>query len=227
MRQLDRSAIGALVDVSAVRADVTRAEVDEVIRIVRQYHCVCAAPMAWLAPYTIAALQGTDAVVTGVVGFPSGAETTEAKMFQTRQLVAAGCREIDMVMNISAFLSGEYDTVSRDIRAVLEAADGIPVKTILEVAYLSDDQICRGSELLAECGVAYIKTGTGWGPRPTTVDTIALIRRTIGDRARIKAAGGIRDLTTLEAMYTAGCDRFGLGVRTAEAILAQAAAAPE
>lgn len=222
MRQLDLAAIGNLVDVSAVKADATRQEAEEMLRIVQKYRCICAAPMPWLASWTVEALKKSNAVVTGVVGFPSGAETTEAKVFQTRQLIVAGCREIDMVMNIGAFLSGHEETVAHDISAVVDAAANIPVKTILEVSYLTDDQICRGSELLVRCGVAYVKTGTGWGPGPTTVDHIALIRKTIGNSAKIKAAGGVRDLKTLEAMYAAGCDRFGLGVRTAEAILSQA-----
>ena len=127
-----------------------------------------------------------------------------------------------MVMNIGAFKSGLYDYVQKDIEAVIHAVPGVPVKAILEIAYLTDEEICRASELVVKAGVTYVKTGTGWGPKPTTVHTIELIRGTIGDSALIKAAGGVRDLDTLLAMYSSGCDRFGLGVRTSEAILQQA-----
>lgn len=221
-RVIDFGKIGDLVDVSAVKADANQAEIDEMIRIIKQYDCVCAAPMAWAAEYTVKALEGTNAVVTGVLGFPSGAELAKNKAQQAVELISLGCKEIDMVMNIGAFKSGKYDVVSDDIKAVITAADGVPVKVILEISYLTHDEIKYGSNLLVDAGVAYVKTGTGWGPKPTTVDTIKLIKETIGDAAKIKAAGGVRDLQTLIDMYAVGCDRFGLGVRTAETILMEA-----
>ncbi|MDO4522120.1 MAG: deoxyribose-phosphate aldolase [Eubacteriales bacterium] len=221
-RNIDLSRLGDLVDVSAVKADATQGEIDEMIRIVRQYHCVCAAPMAWAAEYTAQILKNESAVVTGVVGFPSGAELSIDKAMQAQHLIERGCEEIDMVMNIGAFKSRKYETVAEDIMTVVAAAGNIPVKVILEVSYLTDDEIRYGSELLVKSGAAYVKTGTGWGPKPTTIDTIGLIKETIGDAAKIKAAGGVRDLATLKAMYEVGCDRFGLGVRTAEKILSEA-----
>ena len=221
-RILDLNKIGDVVDVSAVKSDANMHEVDEMIRIVKQYRCVCAAPMPWSTQYTLDGLRDSGAVVTGVVGFPSGATFPEIKAAEARKMVAMGCKEIDMVMNIGAFRSGMYDYVYNDIRAVIEAVPGVPVKTILEVAYLNDDEIKRGSELLVKAGVTYVKTGTGWGSKPTTVDTILLIRSAIGDAAMVKAAGGVRTLDMLMEMYSAGCDRFGLGVRTSEAILLEA-----
>lgn len=222
-RKLDLKKIGNFVDVSAVRADADMREVREMIRVVKAYHCICASPMPWSTQYTLNELKDCDTVVTGVVSFPSGAALTEIKVAEAKKNLALGCRELDMVMNIAAFKSGRYDLVSDDVKAVVEAAGGVPVKTILEIAYLTDDEIRRASELVVAAGAAYVKTGTGWGPKPTTVDTIRLIRSAIGNAAFIKAAGGVRDLDTLIAMYGAGCDRFGLGVRTAEAILKDAA----
>ena len=104
----------------------------------------------------------------------------------------------------------------------MEAADGVPVKSIIEICYLTDDEIKKASELCVKAGVTYVKTGTGWGPKPTTVETIKLIKETIGDDALIKAAGGVRDLDTLIAMAEIGCNRFGLGVRSAGTILEEA-----
>ena len=109
-----------------------------------------------------------------------------------------------------------------DIKAVVEAADGVPVKSIIEICYLTDDQIRKAAELCVKAGVTYVKTGTGWGPKPTTVDTIRIIKETIGDEALIKAAGGVRDLDTLIQMAEIGCNRFGLGVRSAGNILEEA-----
>lgn len=221
-RKFEGNQIGQLVDVSAVKADATQTEIDEMIRIVKEYGCICAAPMAWAAAYTVEALKDSSAVVTGVVGFPSGAELSLNKAQAAKTLVQKGCEEIDMVMNIAAFKSGKYALVQDDIRSVIEAVPEIPVKVILEISYLSEDEIRRGSELLVKAGAAYVKTGTGWGTKPTTVETIRLIRDAIGNSAKIKAAGGVRDLKMLSAMYEVGCDRFGLGVRTAEVILKEA-----
>ncbi len=215
--------IGAIVDVSAVKPDATMSEVRKMIEIVKGYHCICASPMPFITRYTIEALKGVEnTIVTGVVGFPAGAETTHIKKATAEELLGMGCRELDMVMNISAFKSKDYSYTSDDIKAVIETANGIPVKVIIEIAYLTDDEIKKASEIAVESGATFVKTGTGYGPKPTTVETIRLIRSQIGDAAFIKAAGGVRDLDTLLAMREAGCNRFGLGVRMAETILGDA-----
>lgn len=220
---LDLSRIGRITDISTVRTDVTMREVDQLIDIVKSFHCICASPMPYVTKYVIDALADTpDTVVTGVVSFPAGADTTSMKVFTAKEMISLGCEELDMVINVGALKSGQYDLVRDDIRAVVEAADGVPVKSILEICYLTDDEIRRGSELAVEAGVTFVKTGTGWGPKPTTVDTVRLIKQTIGDSALIKAAGGVRDLETMLAMVDAGCDRFGIGIRSALAIFEEA-----
>ena len=224
MRKIDLRQIGRIMDVSAVRTDVDFHEINQMIEIVRKYHCICASPMPWATRYTVEQLSDMeDAVVTGVVGFPSGADTTFIKVATAKEMLAVGCRELDMVINVSALKSGKYQVVENDIRAVVESANDVPVKTIIEICYLSDDEIRRASELAVKAGAAFVKTGTGWGPRPTTIETIRLIRKTIGNAAKIKAAGGIRDLDTMLQMVEAGCDRFGIGVRSASAIIEEAA----
>lgn len=224
MRKIDLRQIGRIMDVSAVRTDVDFHEINQMIEIVRKYHCICASPMPWATRYTVEQLSDMeDAVVTGVVGFPSGADTTFIKVATAKEMLAVGCRELDMVINVSALKAGKYQVVENDIRAVVESANDIPVKTIIEICYLSDDEIRRASELAVKAGAAFVKTGTGWGPRPTTIETIRLIRKTIGSAAQIKAAGGIRDLDTMLQMVEAGCDRFGIGVRSASAIIEEAA----
>lgn len=224
MRKIDLRQIGRIMDVSAVRTDVDFHEINQMIEIVRKYHCICASPMPWATRYTVEQLSDMeDAVVTGVVGFPSGADTTFIKVATAKEMLAVGCRELDMVINVSALKAGKYQVVENDIRAVVESANDVPVKTIIEICYLSDDEIRRASELAVKAGAAFVKTGTGWGPRPTTIETIRLIRKTIGNAAKIKAAGGIRDLDTMLQMVEAGCDRFGIGVRSASAIIEEAA----
>ena len=119
-----------------------------------------------------------------------------------------------MVINVGAMKSGMYDLVFEDIKAVVDIAGKTPVKSILEVAYLTDYEIQKASELAVKAGVTFVKTGTGWSNKPSTVEHIRLIKQTVGDAAKIKAAGGVRDMETIEAMINAGCSRFGLGINT-------------
>ena len=222
-KEVDLKNISRMIDVSTVRTDIVMDEVEEMIDTVIKYNCICASPMPWVTKYTIDRLKDyPDIVTTGVVSFPSGAATTANKIIEAKENIAMGCEELDMVSNVSALKSGKYDYFVDDIKAVVEAADGVPVKSIIEICYLTDDEIKKASELCVKAGVTYVKTGTGWGPKRTTVETIKLIKETIGDDALIKAAGGVRDLDTLIAMAEIGCNRFGLGVRSAGTILEEA-----
>ena len=194
-KEVDLKNISRMIDVSTVRTDIVMDEVEEMIDTVIKYNCICASPMPWVTKYTIDRLKDyPDIVTTGVVSFPSGAATTANKIIEAKENIAMGCEELDMVSNVSALKSGKYDYFVDDIKAVVEAADGVPVKSIIEICYLTDDEIKKASELCVKAGVTYVKTGTGWGPKPTTVETIKLIKETIGDDALIKAAGGVRDL---------------------------------
>lgn len=219
----DLKQIGRLIDVSAVRTDVTISEIDKVVEVAKKYNCICTFAMPCFTHLLIERLKDTpDTMVGGVVGFPSGADTTSIKVATAKEMMALGCRELDMVINVGALKSGKYDIVSDDIKAVVNAADGLPVKSIIEIAYLTDDEIAKASEIAVKSGVTFVKTGTGWGPKPTTVETIKLIKSVIGDSALIKAAGGVRDLDTLLEMEREGCSRFGIGIRSAVSILQEA-----
>ena len=154
--------IGRFTDISTVRTDSSTEEVEQMINIVKKYNCICASPMPWITQYVVSRLEDTpSAVVTGVVGFPSGGESTSIKVFTAKEMLAVGCKELDMVINVSALKAGRYQTVEDDIKAVVEAADGIPVKTILEICYLTDDEIARGSEIGIKAAATFIKAGTG------------------------------------------------------------------
>lgn len=217
---MDLLKIPRIIDISGVRTDVTIKEINEIVDVAKQFQFVCTFAMPCFTRYLVEQLADEpDIMVGGVVGFPSGADTTFVKMADAKEMISYGVDELDMVINVGALKSGNYDLVKEDIRAVVEAAGGMPVKSILEVAYLTDDEIRRGSLLAVEAGVTYVKTGTGWAGKPTTVDHIKLIRSTIGDAAKIKAAGGVRTLDTLLEMVDAGCDRFGIGLKSVMHIL--------
>ncbi|MBC8546908.1 deoxyribose-phosphate aldolase [Clostridiaceae bacterium NSJ-31] len=223
MPNLDLTKIARVIDISGVRTDVALEEVDRIVEASKKHHFIAAFAMPCFTRYLVEQLSDTeDVMVGGVVGFPSGADTTFVKVADAKEMIAYGVDELDMVINVGALKSGEYDLVRDDIKAVVEAANGRPVKSILEICYLTDDEIARGAEIAVEAGVTYVKTGTGWGPRPTTVDTIRLIKSTIGNAALIKAAGGIRTLDTLLEMMDAGCSRFGIGINSALKIVEEA-----
>ena len=209
------------VDISGVRADVSMQELDKIALAAKHYQFICAFALPCFTPYLINLLKDEPAIHVGAtIGFPSGADTTFLKVASAKEQIAMGVDELDMVINIGAAKSGRFDLVEKDIRAVVEAADGrFPVKSILEIAYLTDDEIKYASEAAVRAGVTYVKTGTGWANKPTTVETIKLIKSTIGDAALIKAAGGVRTLDTMLEMISEGCDRFGIGLRSIMSIM--------
>jgi deoxyribose-phosphate aldolase len=173
---------------------------------------LCVSP--FLVPLAAEVLAGTSTAVCSVVGFPLGYSLTETKTEEARQLVELGCLEVDMVMNIGAFLDGETVVVQEDIAQVVEAVRrsshgrGV-VKVILETGYLDAEQIARASRVSVEAGAAFVKTSTGFGPRGASVEDVRIMRTAVGDRGQVKAAGGIRDLATALAMIEAGADRIG------------------
>jgi deoxyribose-phosphate aldolase len=217
--------IARMIDISAVRADSTLDEVRKVADAAKKYSFICAFALPCFTGELVQLLRDrNDIMVGGVSGFPSGADTTEIKVATAKQMLSLGVNEVDMVINIGALKSGRYDLVRDDIRAVVDTCS-VPLKSILEVAYLTDDEIRIASRLAVEAGVAFVKTGTGWANKPTTVETIKLIKSEIGDSAKIKAAGGVRDLSTLLAMVREGCSRFGIGLNSAIKIIQEAEAA--
>ena len=214
--------IAKLIDISSVRADSTLEEVIKVADAAKKYNFIYAFTMPYLTSELVHLLKDRDDImVGGVVGFPSGADTTEIKVAAAKQLLALGVNEIDMVINVGALKSRKYDVVRDDIKAVVDACS-VPVKSIIEIAYLTDDEIRTASRLAVEAGVRFVKTGTGWASKPTTVETIKIIKKEIGDAALIKAAGGIRELSTLLEMVKEGCSRFGIGLDTAIHIMEEA-----
>ena len=220
MEQELLNGIARMVDISGVRADVTLTELNRIVAAAKHYRFICAFAMPCFTRRLVELLQEEpDILVGGTVGFPSGADTTTLKVANAKEQLAAGVDELDMVINIGALKSGLYNTVYDDIHAVVSTAAGKPTKCILEIAYLTDDEIRKGAELAVRAGIDYVKTGTGWAGKPTTVETINIIRDTIGNSAKIKAAGGVRTLDTMLAMVDAGCSRFGIGLRSIMSIM--------
>lgn len=158
-------------------------------------------------------LAGSGVMVSCVLSFPHGAEATPTKVFAARQAIEDGTQEIDMVMNIGRFLSGDYDYVRDDIKAVVDVAraSGVKVKVIQESACLTLEQVAKACELSYEAGADFVKTSTGFGPGPATPEVIGVMVKTVGDRMQIKASGGIRTWEDAVGYLKQGADRLGTG----------------
>ncbi len=221
--ELQPRQIPGLIDVSALKADTSEKDVRELVDIASTYNFIAVFALPCWVPLIRELLSKPGGpLIGGVVGFPTGAELTAVKAAQTEKLVELGCNELDMVINVGMLKSGMDDLVAEDIASVMKAASGLPVKVILEVTYLTEEEMRRGCRIVADLQAAYVKTGTGWASNGTTLEHIRIMKSCVGDRIKIKAAGGIRDLQTLEAMHEAGVSRFGIGVKSALAILEEA-----
>lgn len=209
----DRDLI-AKIDHAVLAPDATRDDVMAACELALSLGVasVCVHPL-WVG---VAAerLRGTKVRAGTVVGFPLGATTSDVKAFETRQAVANGADEIDMVMAISALKSGERAAVLDDIAGVVgaayaAAAEQPVVKVILEMCYLTGEEKRVAAELAVEAGADFVKTSTGLGPHGATVEDVRLLRKLVPSHVGVKAAGGIRTLEQLRAMVAAGADRIG------------------
>lgn len=201
--------LAAMIDHTLLKADATRDEVLELCYEARQYKfaSVCVNP-GWVKTAS-EALTGSGVKVCTVVGFPLGATTTLAKVMETRDSIAAGADEIDMVINIGALKNRQDDWVESDIAEVVRAAQGKITKTIFETALLSDEEVVRASIMAKRAGADFVKTSTGFGPGGATAHHVALMRKSVGPSMGVKASGGIRDLETARTMIDAGATRIG------------------
>ena len=164
-------------------------------------------------------LKGGNVPVIVVVGFPHGANRPEVKALEARLAIEDGAAELDMVMNIGKFLSGDYEFAQKDIEAVVAEArkHSVVVKVILETCYLTPEQIKKACLLSQAAGADYVKTSTGFGEGPATHEAIDIMIKTVGDTMAIKAAGGIRSWDAAVAYLNQGCKR--IGATATEAIL--------
>jgi len=203
--------IASLIDHTLLKPDATREQVAKLCQEARQhgFATVCVNPY-WVA-LAAAELSGSAVKVCTVVGFPLGATTTRVKMAETEEAARAGAQEIDMVINVGALRSGDFETVKTDIRGVVEVSHraGAIVKTIIETALLNDEQKAAACTLAKLAGADFVKTSTGFASAGATVHDVALMRLTVGPEMGVKAAGGIRTLDDLKRMVEAGATRVG------------------
>ncbi len=203
--------IAQMIDHTLLKPDATPQQIAQLCAEAREYGfaAVCVNPVHVAQAAVL--LSGSATVVCSVAGFPLGATGTAVKVFETRQAIADGAREIDMVISIGHLKNGDNDYVLNDIRSVVDAAHtgGAICKVIIETALLTDEEKRRACILAVEAGADFVKTSTGFASGGATVADVMLMRAVAGDRARIKAAGGIRTLADVQAMIAAGATRIG------------------
>ena len=209
--------LAGLIDHTLLRPDATEDQITALCREAAEYRfaTVCVNP-TWVR-LAASLLAGTSVGVCTVVGFPLGANTPDVKIYETRRAIHDGAGEIDMVLNVGALKSRDYERVESDILGVVCSCReaGVTSKVILETALLDDEEKVKASTLVKAAGADFVKTSTGFGPGGATVEDVALLRRVVGGTMGVKAAGGVRDAATARRMVEAGATRLGAsaGVR--------------
>ncbi|MDJ0923040.1 MAG: deoxyribose-phosphate aldolase [Acidimicrobiia bacterium] len=199
------------IDHTLLKPEASAEDIDELCAEAREYEfaSVCINP-TWVRR-AATNLRGSNVVTCTVIGFPLGANTTAIKAMEARRALREGAREIDMVLNVGALKSGEYEQVREDIAQVSEAAHEVGglCKVILETALLTDEEKVIASSLAKEAKADFVKTSTGFGSGGATVYDVALMRETVGPDMGVKASGGVRTLEDVEDMIAAGASRIG------------------
>ncbi|HPF88063.1 MAG TPA: deoxyribose-phosphate aldolase [Candidatus Limiplasma sp.] len=206
---MKKEQIAGMIDHTLLKAFATKEQIAKLCDEAAEYHfaSVCVNPA--YVPQAAKRLKGTGVEVCTVIGFPLGANTSAVKAFETKDAIANGAQEIDMVINIGAMKSGLYDVVEQDIKAVVDAAAGTLVKVIIEACYLTDEEKQIACRAAAKAGADFVKTSTGFGTHGATPADVALMKKSIPAGMKVKAAGGIHSYEECMAMIDAGADRVG------------------
>ena len=198
-----------MIDHTVLKADTPLETVKRICDEAMEYGfasvCINPCHVAYCADY----LKDSDVNVCTVIGFPLGANTSAEKAFETKDAIANGADEIDMVMNIGALKDKNYDLVRDDVKAVVEAANGTLVKVILETCLLTEDEIKKACELCVEAKADYVKTSTGFSTRGATIEDVRIMKEAVHGKAKVKAAGGVRTPEDMVKIVAAGADRIG------------------
>jgi deoxyribose-phosphate aldolase len=218
--KISRKELAKLIDSTLVKAVATKSEIEKLCHEAIQYGFRCAVVNPVYVKFAAKLLEGSNVKVCSTVGFPFGVSLPEIKALEAVKAVEDGAEELDMVISLSALKSGNYDTVKRDVAAVVDVkrlSKEIIVKVIIETAYLTRDEKIIACKLAKEAGADFVKTSTGLFGKGATVEDVRLMRQTVGKDMGVKAAGGIRTYADAVAMIEAGANR--LGTSTAVAII--------
>lgn len=208
--------IANMIDHTILKAVATKEDVKKLCNEAKEYNffSVCINPAN--IEFAKKELEGSSVKVCTVIGFPLGANTSEVKAFETKDVIKKGADEVDMVINIGALKDKDYDYVLNDIKAVVDAANKEAlVKVIIETCYLTDDEKKIACELSVKAGADFVKTSTGFGTGGSTPEDIKLMREVVGPNIGVKASGGVRNQEDAKAVIKAGCSRIGASASVA------------
>jgi len=207
--QLSSRDLARHIDHTLLKADARAADIEKLCAEAREHAfwsvCVNGSRVAQAASL----LENSEVKVAAVVGFPLGAMDSDAKRFETEGVIDLGAQEIDLLLNIARLKDGDDRYVLREIRDVVEAAQGVPVKVIFETCLLTTEEKLRACSLSVEAGARFVKTSTGFSTGGATLEDVRLMRGAVGPKIGVKASGGIRDTATALAMIAAGANRLG------------------
>lgn len=201
--------IASYIDHTILAADATQEKIEKLCQEAREWHFASVCVNTCWAKLCAKLLEGSGVNVCVVVGFPLGAMSTEAKAFEAKKAVEDGATEVDMVINIGWLKDHKDSLVEEDIRQVKKACGDKHLKVIIEACLLTEEEKVRACKLSVAAGADFVKTSTGFSKSGATVEDVALMRKTVGNACKVKAAGGIRDFKTAKAMVEAGADRLG------------------
>ncbi|MEM3696003.1 MAG: deoxyribose-phosphate aldolase [Candidatus Bathyarchaeia archaeon] len=214
---MSREELAKMIDSTNVRATATKKEIEKLCKEAVKYGFRCAVVNPYHIKFAAKLLKGSDVKVCSTVGFPFGVSLPEIKALEAVKAVEDGAEELDMVINLSALKSGDYDFVKKDIMAVLDVkrlSNEIIVKVIIETAYLTRDEKITACKLVKETGADFVKTSTGLFGKGATIEDVRLMRQTVGKDMGVKAAGGIRTYADAIAFIEAGANRIGTSTAT-------------
>ncbi len=206
---METTGIAKMIDHTLLKAAATSTDIKRICAEAREYGFASVCVNSCYAKLVTQELKGTDVKTCCVVGFPLGAMSSGAKAYEARCAVEDGAGEIDMVINVGALKEGNDAFVEEDIRAVVKAAEPAIVKVIIETCLLTDEEKVRACTLSEKAGAAFVKTSTGFSTGGANAHDVALMKRTVGDRLRVKASGGIHTPQQARELIEAGADRIG------------------
>ena len=201
--------IAKYIDYTLLKATATPADIEKLCKEALEYGFYSVCVNSGYVPLAAEQLKGSKVNVCTVVGFPLGAMSTQAKLYETSVALSQGAQEIDMVLNVGLFLSGNVAKVLDEIALLKQETGDRVLKVIIETCYLNDEQKRLASQVCVDAGADFVKTSTGFGTGGATLADVQLIREVVGDRAKIKASGGIRDKQTALQYISLGVDRIG------------------
>ena len=215
---VSKEELARIIDSTNVKATATKSEIEKLCKQAVEYGfgCVCVNPVYVKLAATL--LKGSKARVCSTIGFPFGVTLSEIKALEAVKAVENGAEELDMVINLSALKSGDYEVVKRDVTAVVDVkrlSNETVVKVIIETACLTKEEKVIACRLVKEAGADFVKTSTGFFGKGATVEDVRLMRQTVGSDFGVKAAGGIRTYADAVAMIKAGANRIGTSTATA------------